>query len=360
MRLVLNQISKVVGAETHIFPMDLELESGGFNVLMGGTMAGKTSLMHLLAGFSRPSSGDILCDGQSVLAVPVQKRRVSMVYQQFINYPHLSVYDNIASPLKVAGVAAAEVQQRVADITELLQLGPMLQRYPQELSGGQQQRTALARALVKDSDLVLLDEPLANLDYKLREQLRAELPRLFERRECIVVYATTEPEEALLLGGNCALLHEGKLCQFGATSKIYRQPANLTSARVFSDPPINVGKLAKSGEQISGDFLAIDSAAPCPHALSQCADGDYYLAIRPHELSLQARSDADVELQAVVKISEISGSESHIHFRLGSDDWVAQLPGVHSHEIGSILKLHMDLERALYFDSEQRLISSDG
>ena len=127
----------------------------------------------------------------------------------------------------------------------------MLKRRPNELSGGQQQRTAIARALVKDCDLILLDEPLANLDYKLREEMRDELPKLFAGRKCIVVYATTEPSEALLFGGNTATLHEGRVTQFGPTSTIYRKPADLLSARVFSDPPINTAKVTKKGDEIT-------------------------------------------------------------------------------------------------------------
>ena len=138
--------------------------------------------------------------------VPVQKRNVSMVYQQFINYPNFTVYENIASPLRVAGLPKREIKTRVGKAAELLRLTPMLQRRPNELSGGQQQRTAIARAIVKDSDLILLDEPLANLDYKLREELRDELPKLFSGRKAVVVYATTEPTEALLFGGNTATL----------------------------------------------------------------------------------------------------------------------------------------------------------
>ncbi len=159
--------------------------------------------------------------------VSVQKRNVSMVHQQFINYPNFNVYENIASPLRVARMPDADIKARVGQVAELLKLSPMLDRRPGELSGGQQQRTALARALVKDADLVLLDEPLANLDYKLREELRDELPKLFKDRGCTVVYATSEPMEALLLGGHTATLHEGRVTQYGETAQVYRKPRTI-------------------------------------------------------------------------------------------------------------------------------------
>src|SRR6267143_1736536 len=183
---------RVPGETPHVYPTSIELEASGFNILLGPTLAGKTTLLRLMAGLLQPSAGRISFKGGDVTGVPVRDRRVAMVYQQFLNYPHLSVFENIASPLRVERVPGAQVKSRVGRIAELLRLSSLLDRRPSELSGGQQQRTALARALVKDADLVLLDEPLANLDYKLREGLRDELPRLFADRDCTVVYATTE------------------------------------------------------------------------------------------------------------------------------------------------------------------------
>ena len=239
MSLVLEGVSKKVGATIHIDDVNLTLERGSLNVLLGATLAGKTSLMRLMAGLDAPTSGRVLVDGKDVTGWPVQRRSVAMVYQQFINYPSLTVYENIASPLRVAGLPQSEIDARVREAARLLKLEPYLDRKPLNLSGGQQQRTAIARALVKRADLVLLDEPLANLDYKLREELREELPRVFAASGAIFVYATTEPTEALLLGGNTATLFEGRVTQFGPTPQVYRQPHDLITARVFSDPPLN-------------------------------------------------------------------------------------------------------------------------
>lgn len=217
MSLVLNGVSKVVEGQSHIYPTDLTLERGTMNVLLGPTQSGKTTLMRLMAGLDVPATGSILWEGRDVTGMRVQDRKVAMVYQQFINYPSMTVYQNIASPLKLMGLKRAEIDRKVREAADLMQLGPLLDRKPLELSGGQQQRCALARALVKDAGLVLLDEPLANLDYKLREELRAEIPRIFEESGAIFVYATTEPEEALLLGGNVATMWEGRITQFGPT-----------------------------------------------------------------------------------------------------------------------------------------------
>ncbi len=203
MGISLHNIDKIVGREIHLKDVSLAFESGSRNVLLGRTLAGKTSLMRIMAGIDRPTRGKVLIDDRDVTGVSVRKRSVAMVYQQFINYPSLTVYKNIASPLKVSGVPKAEIDRRVRETAEMLHLEDLLDRLPAELSGGPQQRIALARALVTEAQLLLLDEPLVNLDYKLREELRIELQEIFKQREAIVVYSTTEPTEALMLGRRC-------------------------------------------------------------------------------------------------------------------------------------------------------------
>src|SRR5690606_11632774 len=290
--------------------------------------------------------------------VAVQRRNVAMVYQQFINYPNMSVFENIASPLRVAGVPRAEIRRRVGEIAELLQLSHLLERRPAELSGGQQQRTALARALVKDADLVLLDEPLANLDYKLREGLRDELPRLFAGRECTVVYATTEPAEALLLGGHVATLHEGGITQFGPAAAVYRRPRDLRTAQVFSDPPINIARVTKQGRRMRLAELAAWDLPPRDAALP---DGVSILGLRPHRVlpaGMVAGRPGRVQVEGKVLIDEISGSESVAHFMLDGRPWVSIAHGVHQLAVGEPARFDLDVEHALYFDAEGLLVEA--
>ncbi|MGE3873650.1 MAG: ABC transporter ATP-binding protein [Parvibaculaceae bacterium] len=357
MALELKNITKRVGAATHIHEMSLVLEPRTFNVLLGTTLAGKTTLMQLMAGLDRPTSGEIWFAGRNVTGVPVQKRNVSMVYQQFINYANFSVYDNIASPLRVAGMSAQEIDRRVNKAAELLRLSPMLKRRPSELSGGQQQRTAIARAIVKDSDVILLDEPLANLDYKLREELRDELPKLFAGRDCIVVYATTEPSEALLFGGKTATLFEGRVTQFGPTSEIYRNPNTLTSARVFSDPPINVAEVRK----VDGDIILGDKVRwKAGNAAKALADGPYTIAIRPHHISPVNVGERQATIDGRVLVAELSGSESVIHFDMNGQTWVSQSHGVHPFTVGSTARLYVDVDRSYFFDANGALVGGGG
>jgi glycerol transport system ATP-binding protein len=348
-------VTKVVEGETHIREVSLTLEHGSLNVLLGPTLAGKTTLMRLMAGLDQPTSGSVWFDGEDVTGVPVRRRNVAMVYQQFINYPSLTVYENIASPLRVAGRDRATIDREVRKAAELLKLTPYLDRTPLQLSGGQQQRTALARAIVKNAGLVLLDEPLANLDYKLREELRAELPRIFSETGAIFVYATTEPQEALLLGGNTATLSAGRITQFGPTVEVYRHPRDLVTARTFADPPLNTIEVVKQ----AGRFLLPDgTAVPVPAHAASAADGRYTVAIHPHHLAMKPPSANAIRLTAPVAVSELTGSESFVHLRFQGERWVVLAHGIHPFEPDENIELYLDPARLMVFDTDGCAVSA--
>ena len=325
------------------------------NVLLGPTSAGKTSLMRLMAGLDQPSSGKILWNGTDVTGVRVQDRAIAMVYQQFINYPAMTVYDNIASPLRLMGKPAADIDRAVRQTAEMMKLTPMLQRKPLELSGGQQQRCALARALVKNAGLVLLDEPLANLDYKLREELRVEIPKIFEASGSIFVYATTEPEEALLLGGNTATLSEGRVTQFGPTIDVFRQPADLITARTFADPPLNTIALEKRG---SSFLLDGGVNLPVPAQLAGIADARYTIGFQPHHLSLKKPNRDAVAVTAKVNVTEITGSESFVHLDFADARWVMLTPGIQTFEPDDRIGVYIDHRNIMVFDEAGRSMSA--
>lgn len=355
MTLLLKGVSKAVGGQTHIHPTDLELQNGTMNVLLGPTLSGKTSLMRLMAGLDVPNTGQIFWHGEDVTGQRVQDRKVAMVYQQFINYPSMTVYDNIASPMKLVGKSKAEIDTAVRETADLMKLTPMLDRKPLELSGGQQQRCALARALVKNAGLVLLDEPLANLDYKLREELRAEIPKIFEKSGSIFVYATTEPEEALLLGGNTATLWEGRVTQFGQTPSVYRRPVDATTARVFSDPPMNFLTVTKDGTRMTfGD----GRSAPVPDALIQHADGIYTAGFRPNHLELAPKSASSIAFRTKLNVTEITGSETFVHLDHQGQRWVGLIHGVHSLQLGQPLEVHLDPAHVYFFGKDGKLVAA--
>ena len=360
MLLELDSVSKKVGADDHLYPLSLALVPGTINVLLGTTRAGKTSLMRLMAGLDRPTAGKILVDGRDVTGVPVSQRNLAMVYQQFINYPAFTVFDNIAAPLRIRKVPEAQVRARVLDVAGRLHMTPYLQRTPGALSGGQQQRTALARALIKDADLLLLDEPLVNLDYKLREELRRELTELFSEGKTTVVYATTEPLEALQLGGHCAVLHEGRLLQQGATLDVFNAPASMSVARTFSDPPINLmpATIDTGGMAQSTGALAL----PMTPAQCQAAAGhaSVVLGLRAHSLHLAPQSATDCAIPVVIDLAEIGGSETFLHAHSGAVPLVAQLNGVHDLALGTSCAMYCQPDDLFVFSPDGALLSAPG
>ncbi|HEY0522118.1 MAG TPA: ABC transporter ATP-binding protein [Stellaceae bacterium] len=359
--LVLEGIEKSVGAETHLHPIDLDLPAGSFTVLLGPTLAGKTSLLRLMAGLDRPSAGRILAGGHDVTGLDVRRRGdVAMVYQQFVNYPSFTVYENIASPLRVGRrLARAEIDRRVREVARLLQLDRLLDRRPSELSGGQQQRTALARALVKDAALLLLDEPLVNLDYKLRESLRTEMRRLFDSESAggegegrVVVYASTEPAEALQMGGRLAVMSQGRLLQAGPALEVYRRPATVEVARIVSDPPMNLlpAEIVQTGHGLRTARLADVIDVPLPPDLAGLAPGRRcILGLRPAHLGL-ADTDGPVGIPVTLDLAEVNGSETLLHGRGTSGGALILLAsGIHRPRLGESLLFRFDPERLFVF-----------
>ncbi|MCD0504383.1 ABC transporter ATP-binding protein [Bordetella petrii] len=344
MQLTLDQIALQAGSQTHLYPMSLAPMPGAMTVLLGATQAGKTSLMRIMAGLDRPTEGRVLVDGADVTGTPVRHRNVAMVYQQFINYPSMPVYDNIASPLKLGG--ARDVDARVRAMAARLHIDHLLDRYPAELSGGQQQRVALARALAKQAPLVLLDEPLVNLDYKLREELRDELAGLFADGDATVVYATTEPAEALLLGGHTAVLDAGELLQYGPAAQVFHQPASLRVAQAFSDPPMNLfAATRQDGGILLPGGVAAARQLPVGEAASAMTAG-----LRAGAFDLRP-GDGRVALPGTVTLAEISGSDTYVHADTAAGAVVAQLAGVHRYQLDDRLTLYFDPASLYAFDA---------
>ena len=351
MQLALEQVSKRVGAQHWLYDMSLSPRSGEVTVLLGATQAGKTSLMRIMAGLDTPTAGRVKVDGADVTGMPVRRRNVAMVYQQFINYPSLTVADNIASPLRLRG--EQNVDGTVRKLAERLHIDMFLDRLPAELSGGQQQRVALARALAKGAPLMLLDEPLVNLDYKLREELRDELTQLFAAGDSTVIYATTEPGEALLLGGYTAVMDAGELLQYGPTAEVFHRPRSLRVARAFSDPPMNLvaARASPRGLQLlAGPELSLslpDAVAQGPASLTA--------GMRGSALRIDAR-DGDCALPGSVELAEISGSDTFVHVATAVGELVAQLTGVHRFAIGAPVTLYLDARQVYVFDAQGALL----
>jgi len=348
MELRLERIEQRVGAQVHLYPLDLTLVPLAVTVLLGATQAGKTTLMRVMAGLDAPAKGRVLADGVDVTGKPVRERNVAMVYQQFINYPSMTVAGNIASPLKLR--KEKNIDARVNELAAKLHIEPFLKRLPAELSGGQQQRVALARALAKNAPLMLLDEPLVNLDYKLREELRDELSLLFASGQSTVVYATTEPTEALLLGGYTAVMDAGELLQYGPTAEVFHRPKSIRVARAFSDPPMNlIAGTANAGGVLlpGGATLAVVLPATRSEALT--------VGVRAGALRVHSR-DGDIALPGKVELAEISGSDTFVHVHTPIGELVAQLTGVHVFGLGEAVTLYLDPAQAYVFGADGNLL----
>jgi glycerol transport system ATP-binding protein len=358
--LVLESVGqRGLDGETHLEAIDLELPKGSLTVLLGPVGAGKTTLLRWMAGLEAPSAGQVLLDGRELQRVPPRERNVGFVHQKFVNYPGRKVFENVAAPLRQSGWSAAETEARVQEVTRLLHIDSLLQRRPDELSGGQQQRTALARALARPGGLLLLDEPLANLDYKLREELREELRSLFARGDATIAYATSDPAEALALGGRTVVLDCGRVQQQGDALEVYRRPESARVGELTSVPPMNLipGRCEEGRLRVGAH-----SVAAAPH-LAPLGRGAYRIGVRPHHLSLERRSPVDLALEAQVELAELSGSETFLHLRLeieGGTACIAHQTGTWPHALGERLQIFLDARRVYAFAEDGALVAAPG
>lgn len=361
MGLRLEHIEKRYGSEVKLREVNLELERGMFLALIAPTGTGKTTLLRVMAGLEKPDFGHIIVDDEDVTHLHVRKRNVAMVYQQFINYPPMTVYNNIASPLRVAGKSDEEIDERVRAVAEKVQISEYLDRLPQALSGGQQQRVAIARALAKDAKLILLDEPLGNLDYKLREDLRLELKNIASESDAIFVYATPEPIDALTMASHAAILHDGHIVQFGEVRDVYLRPNQVISGQYFSDPPMNF-----LPAHVDNGVLAMSEQLKIPVDTLQAPlmSGEYIVGIRPHHIEVRHKGEGDnvddhfLRGNAAVELSEIVGSDTTIHLNHHGTNITALSNDVGFFDLGEEVSMFIDSRQMHVFSPSGGLLAS--
>ncbi len=355
MSITLENISKSFGDNKPLDHLSFDIQDGTFLAVIAPTGTGKTTLLRVMAGITRPDQGRIFVDGEDVTDVHVRNRNVAMVYQQFINYPSLTVYENIASPLRVSKkkYSQADIDRRVSAVAEQLKIEEFLTRLPEELSGGQQQRVAIARALVKEARLILLDEPLGNLDYKLREALRLELKNLAAARETIFVYATPEPIDALIMASHTAILHAGKIVQYGPTLDVYKKPNHLKSGEYFSDPPMNfLPCQVSNGQAVVTDDLRF----PLQAMEVDIPSGNYILGIRPSRLQVGERAEGNtgnlVSISARVDLAEIVGSDTTLHLSHKELSFIALAQNFLHFELDELIRVHFNPRQLHIFNAK--------
>jgi glycerol transport system ATP-binding protein len=354
--LKLENISVDNENEVILKDISYEFQPGKIYVLIGRTRSGKTSMMRLVSGLLASDEGSILFRDKDFDGVPIWDRNISMVYQQFINYPNRTVLQNVEFPLLRAGISKADAKARALAMIEKVGLTSFLDRKPGQLSGGQQQRVAIARALVRNADIVLLDEPLMNLDFKLREQLREEFRELFtSAKEAVTIYATTEPAEALILGDELLVLHEGRIIQFGKPADVYENPANVDVARIINDPPMTIlNAKIQDGQIIVGGNIKFKS----PKHLGDQSNGDYQIGVRANEIVMNGKGD--LELEGTITLVEVSGSETLIYADTNAGEVIIQQEGIHNLEIGQKVLAAIDPKRIFLFDGSGSLSSAPG
>jgi len=353
MGIHVENVSKAYEGKAILRDISLEIQDGAFVTFLAPTGSGKTTLLRIIAGIESPDSGRIYCDDEDVTNWPVQKRRIAMVYQWFVNYPSLTVYENIATPLRALKPkpSRSEIDQRVKDTSRLLKIDGLLNRHPSELSGGQQQRLAIARALVKNSNYIFLDEPLTNLDYKLQEELRAELKNIFRTKERgAVVFATPQPVEALVLSSHVGFLHEGRLIQYGPVDEVYHKPQYKEVGAYFSHPGMNIFRcrLASQNDHLwlkATDKLRV-SVTPFRSILK---DETYLVGIRAHAISMEKQKDSMIPIKARVELAEVVGSDTELHLNHQDVPLIALLQRIESHSIGEEVTVYLDPQRFFIF-----------
>jgi len=255
----LENVTKRFGRVVALDSVTLRLPRSKFSVLLGPSGSGKTTLLYLIAGIYKPTEGKIFFDDRDVTTLPPNRRNVGLVFQNYALYPHMTVYDNIAFPLKIKKMPKRVIDERVRWVAKLLHIEELLDRYPHQLSGGQQQRVALARALVKQPDVLLLDEPLSNLDAILRLYIRAELKKLQRELEITAIYVTHDQAEAMALADQIVVIHKGKVQQVGTPNEVYYKPRNLFVATFIGNPPANIlpAEVGSNGIIVAGKLLDV-------------------------------------------------------------------------------------------------------
>jgi multiple sugar transport system ATP-binding protein len=368
MTVVLNDVTKTYGAGTPaVRGISLEIQDGEFFTLLGPSGCGKTTTLRMIAGLEAVTSGRIELKGRDVTNVPARDRDVAMVFQSYALYPHMTVRQNLGLNLEVRKVSRSEIRQRVEEVARMLQLETLLDRKPGQLSGGQRQRVALGRAVIRRPNVFLMDEPLSNLDLKLREETRTELKKLHEKLSITTVYVTHDQSEALVLSDRIAVMHDGVLLQVGNPHEVYRRPADVFVARFIGSPSINVfaGELKRQGTQLTvvmpGPQDGSGALARPVNLSGQVTppSGQVLVGIRPEDLTLY-RQPAPERLRAVVEFVQPMGALSYAVLRIpggehlvqGREDIMAAIGQEDVYDRGGAVWLDIRGNRFSLFDRE--------
>ncbi len=356
-----DDVCKSFGHVMAVNHLNLHVERGEFLVLLGPSGCGKTTSLRMLAGLERITSGSIRIADLVVNELPPRARNVAMVFQSYALYPHLSVFDNLAYPLRIRGTPKANIGPRVREVASLLQIADLLERRPKQLSGGQRQRVALGRAIVRHPAVFLMDEPLSNLDAQLRVHTRGELKRLQSELAVTTIYVTHDQAEAMTLADRVAIMRNGLLQQVGPPKEIYERPANVFVGGFLGSPGMNF--LRGVLQHDAGSLTWTTEGHPLPLPAEWRAtldsinlDGEVLLGVRPENVGVGSETDGG--LPAEVYVAEALGNETLVRLQLGGQELVARADASYEPAVGTRVWVRPDLRRAHLFDaaSEERIV----
>lgn len=356
-KLKLDNVNKQLGGMRILRDVSLEIAAGEFVVFVGPSGCGKSTLLRLIAGLDSICGGDLLIDGRRVNDLEPRERGVGMVFQSYALYPHMSVYDNISFGLKLAKTEKTSLRERVLKTAQILQLDKLLQRKPKELSGGQRQRVAMGRAMAREPDILLFDEPLSNLDASLRVQMRNEIARLHDRLGSTMIYVTHDQVEAMTLADKIVVLNGGRVEQVGSPRELYERPASRFVAGFLGSPRMNFlsARLQTPGATSLVDTL-VWGITSLPFDSSNLAAGTQLsLGIRPEHVSLKA---ADGTAGVVVTAVEYLGSETYVHLETGQDEpLICRCEVSAGWQAGDRVELQLDIDNLHLFDADGAALS---
>ena len=348
------ELKKSFGSVDVLKSISVSMEKGDFLVLVGPSGCGKSTLLNCIAGLEEVSGGAVFIGGRNVTQSPPRERNIAMVFQSYALYPSMTVAQNIAFGMKVRKVPKDQSEAKTAQVAKILQIEPLLDRKPGQLSGGQRQRVAMGRALVRDPELFLFDEPLSNLDAKLRVEMRGEIRSLHQRLGASIVYVTHDQVEAMTLGTRIVVLRDGEIQQNGTPDEIYNRPANLFVADFMGSPPMNLvgAKVRVEKAKVSFDFGGGVSLVrkSVPDGLKRFDGKNIIVGIRPETLSVPKTGAGDLTL--VVKNLENTGSDIYVTLELGEEAFLARLSGRQKVHVGQALGLKIQGDSICYFDPE--------
>lgn len=357
-KVVLEDVCKQYGPVDVVKNFSLEINDKELVVFVGPSGCGKSTTLRMVAGLEAISSGEIYIADQKVNDVAPKDRDIAMVFQNYALYPHMNVYDNMAFSLKLKKLKKAEIDQKVREAAKTLQIEHLLDRKPKALSGGQRQRVAMGRAIVREPAVFLMDEPLSNLDAKLRGTMRAEIIRLHQRLRATTIYVTHDQTEAMTMGDRIVVMKEGVIQQVGTPMNVYRNPQNLFVAGFIGNPSMNFVKatVKADGEKmyLSGDSFQIEVPGGKVGRLEKYCNKEVVFGIRPEDMHDEAIvfETFNAMLHTKVEVVELLGAEIILHLKLGSQLLVARVPSRNTYQVGDQLTMALNMNHMHVFDPE--------